>query len=186
MIKDAFGRDLEHTCASKGTFSGRLHEVVTDVFSNWPLDTLECEGSDKLQLKLFVGIALFLAEATCAKGGCDCTCESDRKTSALPGHVFTILDKVDQKVRTKASVRIDLSNVASWQRAWHRLCAKDQIWCDTALGFSFGRVQAKKGFRCACTSSARCVTGRPPLCFCVVVCCFDMFSLMGWITVVRE
>ena len=67
MIKDAFGRDLEHTCASKGTFSGRLHETVTDVFSNWPLDTLECEGSDKLQLKLFVGIALFAPEATCTK-----------------------------------------------------------------------------------------------------------------------
>ena len=31
-IKKAFGRDLEHTCASKGTFSGRLHETVTDVF----------------------------------------------------------------------------------------------------------------------------------------------------------
>ena len=60
MIKDAFGRDLEHACASKGTFSGRLYDVVTDVFSNRPLDTLECEGSDKLHLKLFVGIALSL------------------------------------------------------------------------------------------------------------------------------
>ena len=45
-----------------------LHKTVTDVFSNWPLDTAECEGSDKLQLKLFVGIALFAAEATCTKG----------------------------------------------------------------------------------------------------------------------
>ena len=51
-IKKAFGRDLEHACASKGTFSGRLHEVVTDVFSKLPLDTAECEGSDKQQDKI--------------------------------------------------------------------------------------------------------------------------------------
>ena len=49
MIKGAFGRDLEHACASKGSISGRLHEVVTDVFSNSPLDTAECEGNNKLQ-----------------------------------------------------------------------------------------------------------------------------------------
>ena len=67
-IKKAFGRDPEHACASKGTFSGRLHEGVTDVFPNSPVDTAECEGSDKLQLKLFVGIALFAEEATCTKG----------------------------------------------------------------------------------------------------------------------
>ena len=97
MIKDVVGRDLEHACASKGTFSCRLYDVVTDVFSNCPLDTLECEGSDKLHLKLFVGIALSPAEATCTKGGCDCTCEPDRETSVLPAHVVTILDKVDQK-----------------------------------------------------------------------------------------
>ena len=66
-LKRPLGCDLEHACASKGTFSGRLYDVVTDVFSNWPLDTLECEGSDKLHLKLFVGIALFAAEATCTK-----------------------------------------------------------------------------------------------------------------------
>ena len=47
--KAAFGRDLEDACASNGTISGRLHEVVTDVFSNLPLDTAECEGSDKLR-----------------------------------------------------------------------------------------------------------------------------------------
>ena len=91
MIKDAFGRDLEHACASKGTFRGRLYDVVTDVFSNWPLDALECEDSDKLHLKLFVGIAQLAQNC-----GCDCTCESDRETSALPAHVATILDKVDQ------------------------------------------------------------------------------------------
>ena len=35
--------------------------------SNWPLDTAECEGCDKLQLNLFVGIALFAAEANLHK-----------------------------------------------------------------------------------------------------------------------
>ena len=169
-IKRPLGCDLERTCASKGTFSGRLHETVTDVFSNWPLDTLECEGSDKLQLKLFVGIALVPAEATCTKGGCDCTCESDRETSALSAHVVTILDKVDHKVRTKASVTIELSSVASWQRAWHWLCAKDQVCCDTALGVSLVAFSQKGGSVCLHKLGAMCdrTASTVFLCCCVL------------------
>ena len=116
------------------------------MFPNSPLDTEEGEGSENFQLKLFVGIALFAPEVTYTKGGCDCTCESDRETSALPAHVVTILDKVDHKVRTKARVTIELSSVASWQRAWHWLCAKDQVCCDTALGFSLVAFTQKRVF----------------------------------------
>ena len=130
-----------------------------------PWTQLECEGSDKLQLKLFVGTAQLAQNC-----GCDCTCESDRESLALPAHVVTILDKVDQKVRTKASVRIDLSNVVSWQRAWHWLCAKDQVCCDTALGVSLVAFTEKGGSVCLHKFGAMCdrTASTVFLCCCVL------------------
>ena len=41
---------------------------------------------------------------------------------ALPAHVLTIIDKVDQHVRTKPSVTIELSNVASPPRMAPVVC----------------------------------------------------------------
>ena len=82
------------------------------------LDTAEGEGSDKLQLKLFVGIALFAAEATCTKGWwLRLYMRIGPQNFSVARSCFTILDKVDQKVRTKASVTTELSNFASWHRA---------------------------------------------------------------------
>ena len=39
----------------------------------------------------------------------------------LPAHVLSILDEVDQQVRTKPSVAKELFDVASWRRVWHQL-----------------------------------------------------------------
>ena len=55
----------------------------------------------------------------------------------LLAHALTTLDKVDKQVRTKPSVKTELSVVASWCRACHQLYAKDKVCYGTAFGFSF-------------------------------------------------
>ena len=64
---------------------------------------------------------------------------------ALPAHVLTIIDKVDQHVRTKPSVTTELSR---HHRAWHQLYAKEKVCYDTALGFGFDGVYAKEVWVC--------------------------------------
>ena len=153
-ILDVFGRDLEHAPACNGAISGRLHEVVPDVFSNWPLDTSDCEGSNNnLQADIArnpsTSHPLLASRFSRQKQRARSVAASahEHPISNLERcqlHVLTILDNVDQKVRTKGSVVIELSNVAFWHRVWHQLCAKDKFCCDTALDFSFDGVHAKE------------------------------------------
>ena len=163
-IQDALGRDLEHARTSNGTIGGRLHEFVTDVFSKWPQDTAECDGCDnKLHEETArSGTRAFrsrskLRKTRTANAHQNPTSNLQRATllehsdmdkmdqmavdkwrpklaTDVPAHVLTILDNVDQKVRTSPGVTIELSKVVSWYRAWHQLDEWDKMCHDTARG----------------------------------------------------